>query len=83
MREGFAIGYDPCHGFNFDPRSPYHNEKRAHATGDVCPLCRDHINEGEDILQHPQSSLCIHLECFEQATPQELINLLGFHQTNA
>lgn len=80
MRDGFAIGYDPCHGFDHCPGSPYY---RPTPTGDICPLCGEPICEGDEILESTLGGENVHLSCFEEADTLSLYNFLGYKKTTA
>ena len=48
--DGFMIGYDPCHGFDDDHRSPYYRDPRPQVG--VCDLCGEPIYEDERIIYY-------------------------------
>ena len=69
MNEGFAIGQDPCHGFDHDPRSPYYVKRH---TGLVCALCEEPIEEGEEYLRNTNEKTA-HTECCRYNAPQQKV----------
>ena len=78
MNEGFARGFDPCHGYDYDPRSPYYKDKRRES-GAVCALCEEPIYEGEEFLHDQTTGHSAHFECFKRADIADLLTFVGYH----
>ena len=80
MNNGFMQGYDPCYGYDDDPRSPYHRDTRE-STGETCAICGEPILEGDEIVCDEGRGHQAHYECFKQADYEDLLTYIGYQKT--
>ena len=69
---------DPCHGFDFDPRSPYYRDPRPQVG--TCDWCGEPLYEGERIIIYGEK-VFHYDDIFNDIDDQNVAELFGFEIT--